>query len=145
MNPPGRLEWRAGTGCQRGSITVLAAAMLLMLGVLALGVADVGRVLAARERAQTAADASALAAADLLALPTDETPAEAAVAEAEINGAVVDRCTCDEGSTSVDVEVSVSVAGFHLLPGVHVVRATARAVVDTAGSSPGLPTPTLSP
>jgi Flp pilus assembly protein TadG len=117
--------------------------MLLVLGVLALGLADVGQVLAAGERAQTAADAAALAAADQLALPSDETAAEAAVAESAANGAQVLDCVCDPGTTEVVVEVSITIDGLRLFPGVHVVRARARAVVDIAGGTN--PSPSATP
>jgi secretion/DNA translocation related TadE-like protein len=134
-----RRAQRAQFRSQRGSVTILAAAMLLVLGVLALGLADVGRVLAERERAQTAADAAALAAADQLALPSDETAAEAAAVEAAENGAHLVDCLCDPGTTQVDVEVSITVEGLRLYPGDHVVRAWARAVVSTGGGTSDLP------
>src|SRR6185369_14697946 len=63
---------------QRGSVSVLLASGILVILVLVLGVTDVGRVLIARSKARTAADAAALAAADELALPTGADPAELA-------------------------------------------------------------------
>ena len=53
---------------ERGSITVLSAAVMAALVVLAMGASDVARVLHAASRAQTAADAAALAAAQALAI-----------------------------------------------------------------------------
>ena len=61
---------------QRGSVSVLLAAGILIVMVLVLGVTDLGRVLIARSKARTAADAAALAAADELALPSGADPAE---------------------------------------------------------------------
>ena len=63
---------------QRGSVSVLLAAGILIVLVLVLGVTDLGRVLIARSKARTAADAAALAAADELALPSGADPAELA-------------------------------------------------------------------
>ena len=45
---------------QAGSVTVLAAAVLFLAGVLVLAAVDLLRVVQARARAQTAADAAAL-------------------------------------------------------------------------------------
>ena len=43
---------------QRGSVSVLLAAGILVVLVLVLGVTDLGRVLIARSKARTAADAA---------------------------------------------------------------------------------------
>src|SRR4029077_13907572 len=72
---------------QRGSVSVLLAAGILVVLVLVLGVSDGGRVLVARSKARTAADAAALAAADELALPTGADPAALAAEYATRNGA----------------------------------------------------------
>ena len=59
---------------ERGSITVVAAAVIAIIVVATMGVADVGKALVARAHAQQAADAAALAAAQELALPTGSEP-----------------------------------------------------------------------
>ena len=113
---------------------MIAAALLLMLGVLMLGVTDVGRVLAARERAQTAADAAALAAADELALPSNGTPADAAAAQATANHAELAVCSCQPGDLQAVVEVVARIEDLSLLPGSYEIHAKARAVVDSGSS-----------
>src|SRR5690349_20274933 len=83
---------------ERGSVTVLAAAVMLVAGSLALAGMDLLRALDGRARAQAAADAAALAAARELAIPTGITPTEAAADYAGRNGAVLVSCTCAAGS-----------------------------------------------
>jgi len=102
-----------------------------VLVMLALGAADVARVFAAASRAQTAADAAALAAAQELALPGGLlTPAEIAASYAVRNGAVLGSCACEPGSFSADVEVAVGTGSLFLAPDDLEVVASARAVVD---------------
>ena len=55
---------------ERGSVSLVVAAIVVMALVFCLGVTDVARVLVARSHARTAADAAALAAAQELALPS---------------------------------------------------------------------------
>jgi secretion/DNA translocation related TadE-like protein len=86
-------------------IGVLAVALTLMLGAARLGVAVI-----ARGRADTAADAAALAAADMLALGRG--PADARVAArqtARDNGAELSSCDCDGQFVTVEVAVGVGV------------------------------------
>jgi secretion/DNA translocation related TadE-like protein len=116
-----------------------------MLGVLMLGVTDIGRVLVARERAQTAADSASLAAADELALPSDGTPAEAAGEEAAANHAQLVTCSCQPGDLEAIVEVSADVGDLSLLPGTYVVHARARAVVDSGAEAVASPSPGATP
>lgn len=117
----------------RGSVTVVvcAATLVLMLGSLAL--ADAGAMMLARQRAQTAADAAALAAVvqQVPALAFEDEPAKAAEAEAERNGAVVVRCDCERGSAVAVVEVRIARRGV-FLPGWigRHVRAVAAAGID---------------
>lgn len=119
---------------QRGSVSVLLSAGVLVALVLALGVADLGRVLVARSRARTAADAAALAAVQEMALPTGEEPATFAAAFAAANGASLVACVCESGTFEAVVEVTVPVGDLRLVPGSPSATARARAVVD-------LPTP----
>lgn len=117
----------------RGSITLIvaAAAMVLMLGGLAL--ADVGAMMLARQRAQTAADAAALAAIvqQVPALTSGEDPERAAEAEAQRNGAVLIRCDCRTGMATAVVEVQIERRAV-FLPGWQGrrIRATAAAGTD---------------
>ncbi len=115
---------------QRGSVSVLLAAGILVVLVLVLGVTDLGRVLIARSKARTAADAAALAAADELALPTGADPAALAAEYATRNGADLTACTCTAGTFEAVVMVEVTTGVLLLFPGVRVVVARARAVVD---------------
>ena len=115
---------------QRGSVSVLLAAGILIVLVLVLGVTDLGRVLIARSKARTAADAAALAAADELAMPSGADPAELAAEYAARNGADLTACTCAVRTFEADVMVQVTTGDLLLFPGARVVVARARAVVD---------------
>jgi secretion/DNA translocation related TadE-like protein len=115
---------------ERGSVSVVFAAGVLVVLVLTMGVADLGRVMLARSKARTAADAAALAAADELALPTGLDPATLAQEYAARNGAVLASCTCDPGTFEADVTVTVHVGDLLLFPGARDAVARARAVVD---------------
>ena len=79
---------------EAGSVTVLAASVLFLAGVLVLVAVDLLRVVQARARAQTAADAAALAAAQEIAVPAGRTPAEVAAEYAERNGGTLVSCDC---------------------------------------------------
>jgi secretion/DNA translocation related TadE-like protein len=115
---------------QRGSVSVVLAAGILVVLILTMGVADVGRVLIARSKARTAADASALAAADELALPTGLDPATLAAEYAARNGGTLTSCMCDVGTFEADVVVTVPIGDLLLFPGARDAVARARAVVD---------------
>lgn len=108
----------------------MVAAILALVCVLAAGGADVARVLVAASRAQTAADAAALAAAQGLALPTEVPAADAASEYAARNGAVLRSCTCWAGSFDARVLVEVPVGPLLLFRDDAVVSAEARAVVE---------------
>lgn len=114
---------------ERGSVTVVAAAVMALVAVLTMGAADVGKALVARERARAAADAAALAAAQELVMPTGRAPAGLAAEYAARNGAVLASCTCDAGSTEAIVGVSTPVGTLLLVPGDHTATAVARATV----------------
>lgn len=128
---------------ERGSVSVVVAAIVLVALALSLGVSDIGRVLVARSRARTAADAAALAAAQELALPTGRDPAEVARGYAGRNGGVLEACTCAAGTFDATVTVSITIGGLFLVAGDRTVRAAARALVDlpTAPPSPSPPPP----
>jgi secretion/DNA translocation related TadE-like protein len=115
---------------ERGSVSVLVCAGILVVAVLVMGTADLGRALVARSRARTAADAAALAAAQELALGTAEDPSVFAADYAARNGASLVSCACASGTFDVTVEVALPVGDLMLMPGSPVVTARARAVVD---------------
>ena len=114
----------------RGSVSIVAVGVLVIVMVLTMGAADVASALIARERAQQAADAAALAAAQQQLLPAGGTPAEVAAVYAGRNGAALSACTCPVGATEAVVTVTVPLSHLLLLPGQHTVIARARAVVD---------------
>jgi secretion/DNA translocation related TadE-like protein len=122
----------------RGSVSVLAAAVLLIAGSLALATTDLLRALDARARAQAAADAAALAAARELAIPTGIPPATAAADYAERNGAILVACACPTGGHDAVVTVRVTV-GLIFVGVDRTLEASARATVATA-VAPRLPT-----
>jgi secretion/DNA translocation related TadE-like protein len=124
---------------ERGSITLLAAGVMVMIGVMALATADVTRALAAASRAQAAADAAALAAAQEMVEPTGEDPAAAADRFASANGADLVGCDCPPGGSEAVVTVRVGISGLLLLRNGRQATATARAVVDPAGPSASPP------
>src|SRR5260370_36641429 len=118
---------------ERGAVTIVAVTCALILCLGALGAADMGSMLHARARAQSAADAAALAAvteqAPILGRGND--PEQAARDEADRNGAVLARCDCSVGETTATVEVTMApkltfLSGWF---GRHV-RAKARATLD---------------
>jgi secretion/DNA translocation related TadE-like protein len=121
---------------ERGSVSIVVAAIVLLALVLSVGVADVARVLIARSHARTAADAAALAAAQELALPSGVEPADIAAGYAERNDAVLTDCVCAAGTLDSTVTVSIVVDGFLLVTGIRTVTARARAVVDPLGEPP---------
>jgi secretion/DNA translocation related TadE-like protein len=115
---------------ERGSVSVVLCAGILVVLVVVMGTADLGRALVARSRARTAADAAALAAAQELALSTGQDPSAFAADYAGRNGATLVSCVCAAGTFDVTVEVAVSVGDLMLVPGSPVIAANARAVVD---------------
>jgi secretion/DNA translocation related TadE-like protein len=121
---------------ERGSVSVVIAAVVLLALVLSLGVADVAQVLVARSRARTAADAAALAVAQDLAVPSGADLTGLASYYAGQNGATLTNCTCEAGQLETTVGVSITVRGFLLVAGDRTVTARARAVVDLPSASP---------
>jgi len=119
---------------QRGSVTVVAAAVIAMAVILCMAAADLARVLVVAQRARTAADAAALAAAQELALPSAGTdPGAVASDYAARNGATLTDCACDVGSFEADVHVAVPVGPLLLFGDGRFVTAEARAIVDVPG------------
>ena len=115
---------------ERGSVTIVAAAVMALVVVITMGAADVGTALVAQAHAQQVADAAALAAAQELVLPSGPGPAGVAAAFAARNGGTLTTCVCAAGSYEAVVTVNVAVPHLLLLPGARTVTARARAVVD---------------
>lgn len=78
---------------QAGAITVLVPVVVGLLVIMAAALLDVAAVYSARIRAQTAADAAALAAAPAT-FTLETTPREAARRMAQANGARLVLCNC---------------------------------------------------
>jgi secretion/DNA translocation related TadE-like protein len=121
---------------ERGSVSIVVAAIVLLALVLSVGLTDVARVLVARSHARTAADAAALAAAQELALPSGADPADVAADYARRNDAILSDCSCASGTSEATVTVSIVVDGFLLVTGSRTVTARARAVVEMPGEPP---------
>src|SRR5436305_5721923 len=111
-----------------GSVSVLAACVLFVAGVLALVSVDVMRTLQARATAQTAADAAALAAAQEIALPSGRAPTDVAAEYASRNGGALLTCSCEPGTSEAEVQVEAPVT-LVFLPSGRTVTAAARAVI----------------
>jgi len=114
-------------------VTIVAVTGALVLCVGALGAADLGSMLFARARAQSAADAAALAAvaAQAPVLQPGGDPEQAARDEADRNGVALVRCDCSTGSpfATVDVELTPRLSFLSGWFGRHV-HAEARAALD---------------
>ena len=94
---------------ERGSVTVAMIAAIGLAAVLMAGVARVGGAAGQRARADSAADAAALAAADQLALGHGGGAAvDAARSTAAANGARLTVCECE--GTAAEVVVVVGAA-----------------------------------
>lgn len=116
---------------QRGAASLLAIALVVLGLALAIGAARFGAALVTRARAETAADAAALAAADRLAYGADEEDATvAARATAAANGGRLLACICRGRAAEVTVEVSAPLDAGLGRPA----RARARAEVGEACS-----------
>ncbi len=114
---------------ERGSVSIVAAASMAVIAALAMGCADLARVLVVVGRADTAADAAALATAQELVLPTGRVPSDVAAEYADDNGADLVECRCDAGTGEAVVTVRMDVGPMLLVPGGRTVTAQARAVV----------------
>ncbi|MFN2544657.1 MAG: Rv3654c family TadE-like protein [Actinomycetota bacterium] len=135
MSPPRVAAPRGGSERERGSISVVAAGVMVVIVVLALASADLARVMSVAAKAQSAADAAALAAAQELVVPTSGTSPEGSAAEyAGRNGAALVSCDCEAGAQEAVVVVSVAVGRLLLFGSGREVTARARAVVDRDGS-----------
>ena len=97
---------------ERGAVSILMVAVLVVGLVLAMGAARLGGALSGRARAESAADAAALAAADRLALGDGSAAARtAADATAASNHARLVSCDCSGTTAEVVVEVDIPAWG----------------------------------
>jgi hypothetical protein len=89
-----------------GGVTLVTAAFVVLALAFTSGLARVGVAAVHRARADTAADAAALAAAGVLAAGggADQARVEAGRL-ARANGAVLERCACADGVAEVTVAV----------------------------------------
>ena len=117
---------------ERGSASLLIAAAIGVMAILAALTADLARVASARTRAQTAADSAALAAAQELLTPSLASPREVAEEYAARHGGRLTECECERASDETVVVVEM-VVSLPFLGGERHVQATARAVVEPAG------------
>ena len=102
----------SGARAERGSISIVMLAVLVFGLVLTVAAGRLGVALVGRARADTAADAAALAAADQLALGHGAGAAEAAArATAASNGAVLESCRCAGSDAEVVVQLDLGVLG----------------------------------
>jgi secretion/DNA translocation related TadE-like protein len=122
---------------ERGSVTLIVAASLAFAGLLGAFGADITRAIAARGRAQAAADAAALAAAQELVISSGRSPEEVAAEYAERGGARLESCRCDPAANEVVVSVALDVH-LPMLGQIRTVQARARAVVEAPAGTKGL-------
>lgn len=128
-----------GMRTEHGSVSIVAAALMSVTLMIAMGAADLARVLTTAARAQTAADVAALAAAQELALPAgDSSPAEIAAIFAARNDAVLTACSCEAGGSEAIVTVAVQVGALSFAADDRVVTARARAVVQVPPEPTGV-------
>jgi secretion/DNA translocation related TadE-like protein len=92
-----------------GFASPLLIVLLALVALLCLACADAANVLVSRARAQSAADAAALAAAvaEWPFVARDETPDDAASRTAEANGATLESCECPLRAAYARVTVQV--------------------------------------
>jgi secretion/DNA translocation related TadE-like protein len=119
---------------ERGSVTIVLVALLGIVLLVAMGLADVTSTIAAATRAQDAADATALGAAQEMAMPSGRSPTEVATEYAVRNGSSLVACICDPASFEAVVTVRVPVGRLLLFDDARTVEASARAVVALPSS-----------
>lgn len=126
---------RVLTRDQRGGVSLLAFACLVVVLMLCLLAADVGMFLSAHQRAQNAADAAALAAVQesFPLLSTGDNPRDQARAMASMNGARLDGIDISRAGERVQVKVSTEFRPLVLRPlGVGPERVAASAAAEVA-------------
>jgi secretion/DNA translocation related TadE-like protein len=121
---------------ERGAVSILAAVLLLVTGLVGAGLARLGAAAVLQARADAAADAAALAAADALALGRSASDAAAAAAStAADNGARLVSCDCRGRHAEVAVRLDAGGALGSAAPSV-VGRARAEVTADAGLTGP---------
>ncbi len=127
--------WRDEGNASLGVLSLAAVVMILTLSL-----ADLGIYLLGRSKAQTAADAAALAAAGELVPGLGRDPSALAAKFARLNGATLESCDCRRGAREATVSVSVPVRLTILrLTGVRNAFAVAKADVQLSNKRSGGP------
>ena len=111
VNKSSVLAWSAEECPEEGSGTVLALTIIAALLVLTVVIAGLIGAVSANRRASAAADLSALAAADAYRGLTEGDPCAVAADLAERHGAHLESCTFPDRPETVEVTVTVPVAG----------------------------------
>ncbi len=119
---------------EEGSVTVFAVTVAAFAAILALVLVDLLRALESKSRAQTAADAAALAAAQEMARPSGAQPSAMAAEYARRNGATLVACRCGGETDSAVVLVEVPVP-LLFIGGDRQSQARAKAVIEMSGAS----------
>ena len=123
-----------------GVISVLMMSLLALAALMCLAVADAANVLLARARAQTAADAAALAAAAVQwRVSGAGDPTAAATSIAEANGAELESCSCAlrDDAAVVTVSIATHIRMLGVAPGRVTATATAHADIGPLFAPPG--------
>ncbi len=104
-------EWRqSNRGDERGSVTVVAAAMVVVLLTVTAGSAYLGAAVVARHRAQAAADLAALAAAARLPAGAEQACAQATTIALAMQAALT-GCVVEDVDVVISAEVAVGTWG----------------------------------
>jgi hypothetical protein len=94
------------TRSERGGVAILGLVIVVLAGMVLVGLGRAGGAAVRSARAETAADAAALAAADALARHEGAAAARtAAVGAAADNGGLLTRCDCGDDHAEVVVVV----------------------------------------
>jgi secretion/DNA translocation related TadE-like protein len=107
---------------ETGSASLVAVAMMVVLLAFTVGGVYMGAAVAARHRAQAAADLAALAAAGRMAGGA-ATACSVASAVAQATGAVITRCVVEHLDVVVEAEVPIALGRFGFGPAGAVARA----------------------
>ena len=109
MTARSRGRTREHRAAQRGGVSILAIAVVVLAGVMALGIGRLGHAVSDRARADTASEGAALAAAGALAQNRGAPAAIAAARETALsNGARLTRCVCAGRAAVVEVRVGAA-------------------------------------
>jgi len=125
---------------EKGNASLGVVGAIAIVLVFILGLADLAIFLLARAKAQTAADAAALAAAAEIVPGQGNDPHGQAARFASANGARIVSCSCRAGEESVAVYVALPVR-FGLLGALGLEEVVARARADVDWRRFGLPNP----